>query len=291
MDLYTPSGIIELISEAGFTFSKQYGQNFLINEAVVEKIADASAQDDTARPRACVEIGPGIGCLTAKLCERFDKVVAVEIDSRLIPILEKTLSRNDNVKIVNADALKVDLKALIESELAGTSVSVCANLPYYITSEIIMRLLESGARLHSLVLMMQKEVARRLTAKPGEAEYGSITAAVNYYAEVKKLFDVQSGSFMPRPKVTSTVLKLLPYNEKKPVVPKDEKLFLRLTRGTFAQRRKTVINSLGAFFAGEYTKQELLTALQDAGVDPSVRGETLTLGQIRDLSDALGEKN
>lgn len=289
MNLYTPSGIIEIISEAGFTFSKQYGQNFLINEAVVEKIADASVTSDV--PRGCIEIGPGIGSLTAKLSERFDRVVAVEIDKRLITILDKTLSDKDNVNIINADALKVDLNAVTEENFGEMPVSVCANLPYYITSEIIMKLLESGARFAKLVLMMQKEVADRLTAKPGKPEYGSVTAAVNYYAGVKKLFDVHAGSFMPRPKVTSTVLMLTPYNENKPVVAKDEKLFLRLIRASFAQRRKMVINSLEAFFSGQFTRSKLQTALENAGIDPSVRGETLTLSQIRDLSDALGDSN
>ncbi|MBQ9544492.1 MAG: 16S rRNA (adenine(1518)-N(6)/adenine(1519)-N(6))-dimethyltransferase RsmA [Clostridia bacterium] len=287
MDLYTPTGIIEIIKDAGFTFSKQYGQNFLINEAVVEKIADAAVPENRSEPIGCVEIGPGIGSLTAKLAERFDKVVSIEIDKRLIPILEKTLCGKENVRVFNEDALKVDFKSMLEKEFCGMSVSVCANLPYYITSEVIMRLLESGAEFDSLVLMMQKEVAQRLAASPGQAEYGSVSAAVNYYASVKKLFDVQAGSFMPRPKVTSTVIRLSPYNGKKPVVPTDERLFLRVIRASFAQRRKTLLNSLESFFKGEFKREKLLEALNKAGIDPGVRGETLTLEKIKELSEAL----
>ena len=285
MQLYTPTGIISLISEAGFTFSKQYGQNFLINEAVVDRIAKSCRDAQEGGKAACLEIGPGIGSLTEKLCDRFDRVLSLEIDKRLMPILDKTVGRRENLKIVNCDAMKADLETMIAEELSGDPVSVCANLPYYITSQIIMRLLECPVRFTSLVLMIQKEVASRLAALPGSPEYGAITAAVNYRASVKKLFDVQPGSFMPRPKVTSTVIMISPY-ENKPFVPKNEKLLSELIRASFAQRRKTAVNTVCSAM-GAYTREQIEKAFDCAGVDPSRRGETLTIAELCRISDAL----
>ena len=286
MNLYTPTGIAQLMEEFGFSFSKKYGQNFLINEGVVEKIADAAHSHSGEGRRACIEIGPGIGSLTAKLAQRFDRVLSIEIDDRLIPILEKTLAPYPNAEVKHADALEVDLKKLASEELAGYSLSVCANLPYYITSQIIMHLLEHGPRFSSLVLMVQKEAAARLVSTPGKSEYGSIAAAVSYYAKVTKLFDVQPGSFMPRPNVVSTVLCLEPY-EVKPVTPQNEALFLEMIRASFAQRRKTLLNSLVSHFGGRYGKESLEQAVLQSGVDPKRRGETLSLPELCALADAL----
>ena len=286
MNLYTPTGIAELMNEFGFSFSKKYGQNFLINEAVVEKIAVSSRDGAKGEKTACLEIGPGIGSLSAKLAERYDIVRSVEIDDRLIPILAKTLSSYPNAAVINADFLAVDIKKLFEEELSGYSVSVCANLPYYITSQIIMKLLESGCKFDSLVLMVQKEAAQRLISSPGKAEYGSIAAAVSYYAKATKLFDVQAGSFMPRPNVTSSVLRLTPY-ETKPVTPKNEELFLEMIRAAFSQRRKTLLNSLNSYFGSRYAKTELEDFIKKSGIDSQRRGETLTLQELQALSDAF----
>ncbi|MBE6591955.1 MAG: 16S rRNA (adenine(1518)-N(6)/adenine(1519)-N(6))-dimethyltransferase RsmA [Ruminococcaceae bacterium] len=286
MNLYTPTGIAELMNEFGFSFSKKYGQNFLINEAVVQKIADSSFESAKGEKKACLEIGPGIGSLTSKLAQKYDLVRSVEIDDRLIPILAKTLAPYENTAVINSDFLQVDLKKLFEEQFSGYSVSVCANLPYYITSQIIMQLLESGCRFDSLVLMVQKEAAQRLISSPGKAEYGSIAAAVSYYAKASKLFDVQAGSFMPRPNVTSSVLRLVPY-ETKPVTPKNEELFLKMIRAAFSQRRKTLLNSLNSFFSSEYSKDRLEAFIAAAGIDPQRRGETLTLAELKALSDAF----
>ncbi len=274
------------MEQFGFSFSKKYGQNFLINEGVVEKIANAALVGAGEGKRACLEIGPGIGSLTAKLARGFDRVLSIEIDDRLIPVLAHTLADCPNVKILHADALKVELASLIREELSGYRVSVCANLPYYITSEIIMHLLESGVSFSSLVLMVQKEAAARLVSASGSADYGSIAAAVSYYAKVSKLFDVQPGSFMPRPRVVSTVLRLVPYDQK-PVRPVNEARFLSLIRASFSQRRKTLMNSLISYYGGKYSKETLESVLRAGGVDPTRRGETLSLQELCAVADAL----
>ena len=289
MNLYTPTGIGQIMERFGFSFSKKFGQNFLINEAVVEKIADASYSRATGEKKACIEIGPGIGSLTAKLAQRYDRVVCIEIDDRLPPVLQHTLAEYPNVKVILADALQVNFYRLVQEELAGYSVSVCANPPYYITSQIVTRLLEEAPAFCSLVLMVQKEAAARLVSAPGQAEYGSIAACVSYYAKVNKLFDVQPGSFMPRPRVVSTVLAVLPYSQK-PVSPRDPQVFLSLIRASFAQRRKTLINSLVSYYGPGYSKESLLQAMKQSGVAPTRRGETLSLQELCRLSDALSKK-
>ena len=285
MNLTNPSEIKAIINENGFSFKKKYGQNFLINKDVPKKIANASVSESEKAGCACIEIGPGIGVMTRELAELYDKVVAFEIDSELIPILSKTLADKNNVTVINKDILEINLKEFIEENLQGYKVSVCANLPYYITTPIIMSLLESHAKIERIVVMIQKEVANRLTAKPGSNEYGSITPSIEYYAVVKKLFDVSPGNFMPKPEVTSTVVSF-DIRKEAPVNPKSRDLLFKTIRGVFALRRKTVLNSLGSEFS-HISKEDLTKCLEDANLSPSVRGETLSLQQISDLSDAI----
>lgn len=206
MNLTNPSEIKALMNENGFAFKKKFGQNFLINKDIPRRIAEASITDLPKEKRACIEIGPGIGVMTRELADLYDKVYSFEIDSELIPILEKTLADKNNTEVINRDILEVDLKKFIDDNLSDYSVSICANLPYYITTPIIMSLFESKAKLDRIVVMIQKEVAARLTAKAGSDDYGAITPVVEYYSTVKKLFDVAPGNFMPRPDVTSAVV-------------------------------------------------------------------------------------
>ena len=285
MNLTNPTEIKTIINECGFSFKKKYGQNFLINKEIPKKIANASVTDKEKNKCACIEIGPGIGVMTRELADLYDKVIAFEIDSELIPILDKTLSDKNNVTVINSDILEVDLKGFIEKNLPGYNVSVCANLPYYITTPIIMSLLESHAKIDRIVVMIQKEVAIRLTAKPGSNEYGAITPSIEYYAVVKKLFDVSPGNFMPKPEVTSTVVSF-DIRKAPPVTPKSEELLFKTIRGVFALRRKTVLNSLSSEFSG-ISKENLAICLERAEISPTTRGETLNLQQISDLSDEL----
>lgn len=285
MNLTNPSEIKAIINEGDFSFKKKYGQNFLINKEIPKKIANASVTDKEKSKCACIEIGPGIGVMTRELADLYEKVIAFEIDSELIPILGKTLSDKNNVTVINSDILEVNLKKYIEENLRGYSVSVCANLPYYITTPIIMSLLESHAEIDRIVVMIQKEVANRLTAKPGSNEYGAITPSIEYYAVVKKLFDVSPGNFMPKPEVTSTVVSF-DIRKAPPVAPKSEELLFKTIKGVFALRRKTVLNSLSSEFSG-ISKENLAICLERAEISPTTRGETLNLQQISDLSDEL----
>lgn len=285
MNLTNPSEIKALMNESGFSFKKKFGQNFLINKDVPRKIAEASVTDSPKNKRACIEIGPGIGVMTSELSELYDKVYAFEIDSDLIPILGKTLADKNNVTIINKDILEVNLKEFIEEQLTGYSVSVCANLPYYITTPIIMSLFESEAAIDKIVVMIQKEVATRLTSKAGSDEYGSITPAVEYYSTVKKLFDVAPGNFMPRPEVTSTVVSFDIHKE--PIVnPKSKEYLFRTIRGAFALRRKTAVNSLASEFSS-MTKEDIAECLKKAGISPDARGETLDIFKLSALSDEI----
>lgn len=285
MNLTNPSEIKAIMSESGFAFKKKFGQNFLINKDIPRKIAEASLTDVSKEKRACIEIGPGIGVMTRELADLYSKVVSFEIDSELIPILAKTLADKDNVKVINQDILTVDLKEFVEEELDGYTVSVCANLPYYITTPIIMSIFESEARIDKIVVMIQKEVATRLTSAAGSTEYGSITPSVEYYAKVKKLFDVSPGNFMPRPEVTSSVVAF--ETRKTPLVePKSKELLFRTIKGAFALRRKTAVNSLATEFSC-LTKDDIAHCLENIGLSPSVRGETLSLTQLSELSDEI----
>jgi 16S rRNA (adenine1518-N6/adenine1519-N6)-dimethyltransferase len=270
------------MEEEGISFRKDFGQNFLIDPSVPERIA-ASCADRT--DILVLEIGPGIGCLTQQLAENFDRVLAIEIDRGLIPVLCKTLSEYDNVRVVNADVMEVDLPALIEEEAGGREVAVCANLPYYITTPILMRLLECGVRFTSITVMVQNEVASRLAAKPGSSDYGAITAVLGYYGTVKKLFTVSPGCFMPAPKVSSAVIRIDLYRE--PLYqPLDEAFFLRVIRAAFGMRRKTLVNALGALGEG-YTKEFLNEAVVACGFPLTVRGERLSTEDFVRLSDYL----
>lgn len=284
MELYDINQIKSLLSQHGFNFSKALGQNFLINPEVCPKMAEMcfEGNDDFG----VIEIGPGIGVLTKELCKKAKKVVAIELDKRLLPILDKTLKEFDNIEIISGDAMKLDLKKLIEEKFNGLKVAVCANLPYYITSPIIMGLLEKQLPLDNITVMVQKEAADRLCAAPGERECGAVSAAVSYYSKPEILFSVDRESFIPAPKVDSSVIRLK-IRENAPITPKDEELFFRCVKAAFAQRRKTVLNSLSATLS--LNKQELSDALSKNGVSPTLRAEALSMDKLNRLCDAVFE--
>ena len=285
MDLCNLSVIKSVMAEAGITFRKEFGQNFLINRIIPEDIADNCA--DTAE-RMILEIGPGIGCLTKELAERYEKVVAVEIDKGLIPVLQKTLADYDNITVINDDIMKVDIKALIDEYSDGMPVSVCANLPYYITTPILMHLIESGVKFSSITVMVQNEVAARLAAKEGSADYGAITAVLGYYGTVRKLFKVSAGCFVPAPKVDSAVVRIDLYPESIYVL-KDEKLFFDLIKAAFEMRRKTLQNAICAKFP-RYSKDVVNEAILAIGKDEKVRGERLSTADFANLANYLSDK-
>ena len=282
MDLCNISVIKSVMADAGITFHKEFGQNFLTNRIIPEDIADNCA--DTA-DRMILEIGPGIGCLTQELAMRYKKVVAVEIDRGLIPVLNKTLAEFDNITVINEDIMKVDLSALIEEYSEGMPVSVCANLPYYITTPILMYLLESGVKLSTITVMVQNEVAARLSAKAGSSDYGAITAILGYYGSVRKLFKVSAGCFIPAPKVDSAVVRIDLY-DKCPYDIKDEKLFRNCIKAAFEMRRKTLENALTAKLGG-YTKEQVADAISRCGFDAKIRGERLSTEDFVLLSNHL----
>lgn len=284
MDLCNISVIKSVMADAGITFRKEFGQNFLTNRMIPEDIADNCA--DTSE-RMILEIGPGIGCLTQELAMRYKKVVAVEIDKGLIPVLSKTLSGFDNITVINDDIMKVDIKALIDEYSEGMPVSVCANLPYYITTPILMHLLESDVKFSTITVMVQNEVAARLAAKPGSSDYGAITAVLGYYGTVRKLFKVSAGCFMPAPKVDSAVVRIDLY-DKCPYEIKNEAFFRSCIKAAFEMRRKTLENALCAL--GGYTKDDIASAIAECGFDPKIRGERLSCEDFVKLSNALVEK-
>lgn len=281
MDNLSNIGVIkDILSEYGFTFSKKLGQNFLINPSVCPKIAEMG---NAKRGFGVIEIGPGIGVLTNELCKRADKVVAIEIDTRLIPILEKTLSEHKNVKVINDDVMNVDLKKLIDDEFEGLDVAVCANLPYYITSPIIMMLLESRLPIKTITTMVQKEAGQRLCAPVGTRDMGAVTVAVNYFSKAKILFNVSRGSFMPAPNVDSCVIQF----EIKDTPPKvsDEKYFFKVVRGMFSQRRKTILNCVSGSLG--IAKDTILKAIEQTGLKPSARPEELSMDELIAFSENL----
>ena len=279
------SVIKKILSEHGFTFSKSLGQNFLINPTVCPRMAEACGADcDTG----VLEIGAGIGVLTAELAKRAKKVVSLELDTRLIPVLAETLGEFSNVEVLNADVLKLDLNKLIDDCFQGMHVAVCANLPYYITSPVIMALLESRIPVDAVTVMVQKEAAARLCAPVGSRDAGAVTVAVNYYAQAEKLFDVSAGSFMPAPKVDSSVIRLN-IRKEPPVEVSDEKFFFRVIKAAFGQRRKTASNSLSAGLG--IPKDKVSSAIAAAGFDPSVRAESLTMQELALLSECLLNMN
>jgi len=270
----------ELLTRHGFTFSKALGQNFLINPSVCPRMAEAAVTDAHT---GVIEIGPGIGVLTNELCRRAQKVVAVELDERLLPVLDETLAEYDNLKVIHADVMALDLNRLIADEFPDMEVVVCANLPYYITSPIIMKLLEDHLPIKSITVMVQKEAAQRLSAQPGTRDSSAITVAVSYYADTELLFGVSSGSFMPAPKVDSAVIRLtLRAPEHR---PQDEKALFRVIKAAFAQRRKTVLNSLSSSLGLD--KSAVSDILLRAQVDPAARAERLTLNDFIRIADAF----
>lgn len=272
-----------LLSRHGFSFSKALGQNFLINPTVCPRMAELSGASKGA---GVIEIGPGIGVLTAELAKRADKVVAIELDDRLLPVLEETLGEFDNAMVIHGDVLKLDLAEIIRENFAGMPVYVCANLPYYITSPVIMRLLEDRLPLKAITVMIQKEAAQRLCAPVGSRESGAITVTANYYAELSTLFQVSRGSFLPPPNVDSTVMRL-DIREKPPVKVTDEALFFRLIRSAFEQRRKTLLNAAGAGMG--VSKEIMSAALSESGLPCQIRGEKLTLDDFARLANKLAE--
>ena len=276
------SAVREILSRHGFTFSKALGQNFLINPSVCPRMAEAAITDDNT---GILEIGPGIGVLTNELCLRAKKVVAVELDKRLIPVLSETLGEYDNLKVINADVMALDLNKLIEEEFGGMRVAVCANLPYYITSPIMMKLLEERLPIDSITVMVQKEAALRLCAEEGARDSSAITLAVRYYASPELLFHVSAGSFMPAPKVDSAVIQLTLRKPEYP--PKDEKLMFRVIKAAFSQRRKTISNSIASGMSLD--KSELRDILEEAGVQPTARAEKLTLRDYARIADVMTE--
>lgn len=275
------SVIRDVLSRHGFSFSKGLGQNFLINPTVCPRMAEMG----NAQPGwGMIEIGAGVGVLTAELAQRADKVVCIEIDSRLLPILDETLAEYDNIKIVNQDVLKVDLHKLIAEEFPNMPVAVCANLPYYITSPIIMNLLESRLPISSLTVMVQKEAAQRICAMPGSREVGAVSIVVRYYCEPKVLFQVSRGSFMPAPDVDSTVIRL--DIRKQPTVDvKREEDFFRVVKAAFSQRRKTLSNTLSSGLS--MNKTQIAELLERAGVASNLRAEQLSMQQFADIANAL----
>jgi len=284
MDLCNLSVIKDLMNDAGISFRKEFGQNFLTNRIIPEDIADNAADNENS---LIIEIGPGIGTLTQELALRYSRVVAIEIDKGLIPVLSKTLCDYDNVTVINEDVMKCDLRGIIEKYSHGMPVAVCANLPYYITTPIIMMLLESGIKLSSITVMIQNEVASRLVAKPGSSDYGAITAVLGYYGEAKKLFKVSKGSFIPVPKVDSAVVRIDLYKEPK-FKPKSEKLFRDLIRAAFEMRRKTLQNAISAKL-GAFNKEDVTSAIISIGHDANVRGERLSTEDFVKLSDILSD--
>lgn len=288
--LYNPTNTLEIIKKYGFGFQKRFGQNFLIDGNVVEKIVREAGitKDDFV-----LEIGPGIGTMTQILCENAREVAAVEIDKNLIPILAETLAPYDNVAVINEDILKVDVRKLAEEKNGGHPIKVVANLPYYITTPIIMGLFESHVPLESITIMVQKEVAQRMQVGPGTKDYGALSLAVQFYADAQIVLKVPASCFMPRPNVDSAVIKLVRH-EDAPVKVKDEQFMFRVIRAAFNQRRKTLANSLansselnGSGHA--CTREDVTTALEAMGLPAGIRGEALTLAQFGELADRLIE--
>lgn len=281
MNLTNIGNVKEILGRHGFSFSKGLGQNFIINPDICPRIAE---NGNAREGFGVLEIGTGIGVLTAELAKRADKVTAVEIDARLLPVLEETLADFDNIKIINEDVMKCDLHKIISEEFNGMKVAVCANLPYYITSPIIMMLLESRIPVESITVMVQKEAAQRLCAKVGSRESGAITVGVNYFGSVKSLFNVSRGSFMPAPNVDSAVIRI-DVNHEKRLSAEDEKFFFSVVKSGFSQRRKTVANALSSLMGID--KQIVYSALREIGLLETARIEQLTMEQLTDFSHIL----
>lgn len=281
MYLSNPTNTLAVINKHEFAFQKKFGQNFLIDEGIVNKIVREAGvtKDDFV-----LEIGPGIGTMTQLLCEQAGGVAAVEIDTNLIPILKETLAEYDNVTIINEDILKVDIKKLAEEKNGGKPIKVVANLPYYITTPIIMGLFESNVPIDSITVMVQKEVADRMQVGPGTKDYGALSLAVQYYSKPQVVINVPPECFIPRPNVSSAVIRLTRYKEP-PVKVKDEKLMFKLIRASFNQRRKTLANGLNNSPEINFSKEEITAAIESLHKGPPIRGEALTLSEFAALSD------
>lgn len=281
--LGNPQNTIEILQKYDFSFQKKFGQNFLIDTHVLDKIIRAA---DITKEDMVLEIGPGIGTMTQYLAEAAGKVVAVEIDKNLIPILTDTLHEYDNVTVINEDVLKLDVRELAREENGGRPLKVVANLPYYITTPIIMGLFENDVPVESITVMVQKEVADRMQTGPGNKDYGALSLAVQYYAEPYIVANVPPNCFMPRPRVGSAVIRLTRH-EKPPVEVKDEKLMFDIIRASFNQRRKTLANGLNNSDKLSLAKEELIEAIERLGKGPGVRGESLTLEEFAELSNYI----
>ncbi|MDQ0258111.1 16S rRNA (adenine1518-N6/adenine1519-N6)-dimethyltransferase [Evansella vedderi] len=282
-DIATPKRTKAILEKYGFSFKKSLGQNFLIDTNILRRIVDAANVTETS---GAVEIGPGIGALTEQLAKRTKKVVAYEIDQRLIPILEDTLSPYPHVKVIHGDVLKVDVKEMVNKEFENMEdVAVVANLPYYVTTPILMKLLEEKLPVRTIVVMIQKEVAERIAAGPNTKNYGSLSIAAQYYAHAETVFTVPKTVFVPQPNVDSAILRLT-IREEPPVQVQDEKFFFEVVRASFAQRRKTILNNLSHHFP-DLNKTEIEKVLQHSGIDPKRRGESLSMEEFAKLSNFL----
>ncbi len=284
MELTSPKIIKQIAADYGFVFKKGLGQNFLTSGKILEEIAEAAEIDDGG----VIEIGPGFGVLTNELCKTAKKVVALEIDERLIPILADTMAEYDNLKVINKDCLKIDMRALIEEEFGGETISIAANLPYYITTPIITSLIEAKLPIKNMVVMVQKEVAERIQAKPSTKDYGALSILCQYYTDPEIVTIVPAGLFVPPPKVDSAVLKMRFLDEPR-VKVNDESVFFRTVKAAFSQRRKTLLNCLASNFP--LGKEKLSEIMESVGIDPRRRGETLSLEEFASLSDALGKES
>ena len=285
MNLCDIKTIKQTMAMFNLNFRKEFGQNFLTNHMVVEDIADSCCDNSHS---TILEIGPGIGSLTRELAERYENVVALEIDKGLIPVLKYTLGEYRNVTVINEDVMKADLVGILAPYFEKGPVSVCANLPYYITTPILMKLLESGLPFENITIMIQSEVADRLCAPPGGKDCGAITAVLNYYGAPEKLFKVSAGNFIPAPKVDSSVVRIRLYPDK-PVKPLDEATFFKTIRAAFEQRRKTLPNALSAVFS-EISKEDITNIIVSCGHEPTIRGEKLSVEDFARLSDELYKK-
>lgn len=282
MNLWDPKTIKQIMAMFGLGFRKEFGQNFLTDPMVIEDIADACSETEDC---TVLEIGPGIGVLTQALCQRYETVKALEIDKSLIPVLKYTLDEFDNVTVYNEDVMQANLEELLATDFATHPVTVCANLPYYITSPILMKLLESRLPFESITVMVQEEVADRLCAKAGSKAYGAITAVVNYYGYAEKLLRVPADRFVPAPKVDSAVIRITLWKDK-PCKPQSEEMLFRTIKAAFGQRRKTLANALSAGFS-ELSREEIKDIIAEISSDPNIRGERLDIEQFTRLSDLL----
>lgn len=285
MDLTEKKSVHAFLARHGFHFSKKFGQNFLIDDSVCPRIAE---EGNACAGYGVLEIGPGIGTLTQQLALRAEKVAAVEIDTRLLPILQETVGKFENLHVIQGDILEYDIPALLEQEFSGLRCAVCANLPYYITTPILMHLLESGAAIDTITVMVQKEVAEKLTAKVGTRESGAITVAVNYYGTADILFPVLRDSFLPPPNVDSAVIQIQ-VKQRYADITKNPSHFFAMVKNGFSQRRKTLVNALSATMG--YEKQMLISILEEMELPESVRMEKLTMEQLISLSNALSERS